>query len=514
MGGTGPTGALPAAASTRWSRQRSLFDRRQPAFWLFVVLLVFTGLSVLTDQLVFLEAFPSGWIFSIVLLALYVLPVAIAIYVLDLYEREPLSLMVAAFLWGGVISIGLAGPINTAWIEILAKVGGVDFAREWGAALVAPPVEETLKLLGVVTIFLIARDEIDDIIDGFVYGAMAGLGFAAVENVQYFIVAIARAGGADQIGPVIELFLLRVVFAGPYMHVLWSGIAGAGFAYFVTQRQLPYNDRLLRFVGLFLLAIAAHVVWNSPLLGDLVGAGPIGWLIYGLVKGSPFFIFLFLIVRLAHRREQQWFTAATAEHLGDDVLTQADLAQLGGLRSRWRARREVAARKGPAAGKLQGQIQRAQVKLALIRSRVTSDGDTEVVAHVETIRTLKAQLAAMPDVVVPAPTLPAQPAAPAAPAAAGTPAPTPTPAQAPTAPQAQPAPPPPTPSVAWQPTHSVPAQGMAAWRSPDGTQPPITNIPGGVQLRVVETNGAWARVAADNGWTGWVDGRLLVALAS
>lgn len=488
-------------APSRWARQHSFFDRRQPAFWLFMVLLVITGLAVLSDQLIFLEAFPAGWMFSIALLALYVLPVAVAIYVLDLFEREPLSLMIAAFIWGGVISVGLAGPINTAWIEIVGKVMGVDFAREWAAALVAPPVEEALKLLGVVTIFLIARAEIDDLIDGFVYGAMVGLGFAAVENVQYFIVAIARSGGADQIGPVIELFLLRVVFAGPYMHVLWSGIAGLGLAYYVTQRHLPHNTRLMRFVGLFLLAILAHVVWNSPLLGDLVGLGPVGWLIFGLIKGSPFFIFLFLVVRLAHRREHQWFAAATSEHLGDDVLTPAEVAQLGGLRSRWRARREVAARKGPAGARLQGQLQRAQIQLALIRARAGSDDDPEVVAHVGAIRTMKLQLAALPD-VVPA----------AAPMAATAPPATQPGAQPATPATAAPPSPPAAAAGAWQPTHAVPAQGMAAWMTPDGTQPPAANLAGGVQLRVLEMTGAWARVDASNGWSGWVDGRLLVAI--
>jgi hypothetical protein len=302
---------------------------------------------------------------------------------------------------------------------------------------------------------------------------------------------------------VLELFLLRVVFAGPYMHVLWSGIAGLGFAYYVTQRHQPHGRRLMYFGGLFALAVLAHVVWNSPLLGELVGLGPVGWLIFGLIKGSPFFIFLFLIVRLAHRREQQWFAAATSGHLGDDVLTPAEIAQLGGLRSRWQARRAVAARKGAAGAKLQARIQRAQIQLALVRSRAASDDDPEVAAHVAAIRTMKAELAALPDV-------PQQPVAPQMPAATAQPTTVTQPtAAAQPAPVAQPAPAPPA-VAAWQPTHTVPAQGMAAWSAPDPSQPPIANLAAGVQLRLLESAGAWARVDASNGWTGWVDGRLLV----
>ncbi|HEY7600461.1 MAG TPA: PrsW family glutamic-type intramembrane protease [Candidatus Limnocylindrales bacterium] len=497
-----PGPPLAGPPGVRWSRQRSLFDRRQAAFWLFLVLFDVTGLSVLTDQLVYLEAFPAGWVFSIVLLALYVLPVALVIYVLDLFEREPLSLLGAAFIWGGIIAVGLAGPINTAWIEIIAKVVSLDVAREWGAALVAPPVEETLKVLGVVTIFLIARDEIDDLIDGFVYGALGGLGFAAVENVQYFVQAIASAGGGDQIGPVISSYLLRVVFAGPYMHVLWSGIAGLGFAYYVTQRQVPQQRRLLVLVGLFAAAVGAHFLWNSPLLGDLVAAGPIGWLLFGLIKGSPFFAFLFVVVRLAQRREHAWFAAATSGHLSADVLTQIELAELAGLRSRWRARRAMGRRKGPAGARLQGRLQKAQIDLALARAKVSDDGDPEVARRASIIRSIRAELEALPDMAAPVYPVPSQPTQPPA-----QPTEQPQPTQSPL--PAQP-PPPPPPAAAWLPTHVVPVTGMAAWAAPDPSQPPSASIPAGVPLRVIEVRGAWGRVDAANGWSGWVDGRLLV----
>jgi hypothetical protein len=33
-----------------------------------------------------------------------------------------------------------------------------------------------------------------------------------------------------------------------------------------------------------------------------------------------------------------------------------------------------------------------------------------------------------------------------------------------------------------------------------------------VQLSIIEQSGAWSRVMGSNGWTGWVDGRLLVRL--
>ncbi len=476
----------------RWGVQTGLLQKRQPAFWMFVILLVLTTLTVVGEQLLYLQYFPSGWIFSIVLLALYVVPVVMAIYLLDLFEREPLSLVLAAFLWGGVIAVGLAVTVNTSLLEALAKLFGPNLAQTWGAAIVAPPVEETLKYLGVVTIFLIARNEIDDLFDGFVYGAIIGLGFAAVENVQYFIQAIGQPGAGDQLGPVLRMFFFRGILLGAYMHVLWTGLSGLGFAYYVTQRDQPRQKRLMVAVGLFLLAIGAHFIWNSPLLNELLtGLG--GIVAFSLIKGLPFLIFLVLLVLLAQRREQRWFGTIAARDVGTDVISHAELAELGGLRSRWSARRGMAARKGPQAGKLYAQLQREQINLAMIRSRAGSDDDSSVVAQRERIRAIRAQLDALPEIQQPV----AVPyVAPAATMSAG--------AVSPAAP--------PDASGAWAPTHVVPVGGMAAWAVPDPTQAPIAQLASGVQLVLAEQQGAWARVVGSNGWSGWVDGRLLTKI--
>jgi SH3-like domain-containing protein len=38
----------------------------------------------------------------------------------------------------------------------------------------------------------------------------------------------------------------------------------------------------------------------------------------------------------------------------------------------------------------------------------------------------------------------------------------------------------------------------------------MTMLAGGLDLQVVQRIGDWARVVAVNGWSGWVDARLLV----
>ena len=205
----------------------------------------------------------------------------------------------------------LSGIANEGWGLVVARLGGPVFAAEWTAALTAPFVEETMKVAGVVLIYLIARDEMDDVMDGFVYGAMIGLGFALVEDVFYFI---AIFGGSP--GGVLAGFYVRVVSSGLYGHVLYTGLSGMGVAYFVSRRgEVAFGKRLAVALGLFGSAVAAHFLWNSPFLNlfpssvDDVG----DWLrvpFAAAVKGAPLLLFVVVMVRLARRRERMWLQTA------------------------------------------------------------------------------------------------------------------------------------------------------------------------------------------------------------
>ena len=78
-------------------------------------------------------------------------------------------------------------------------------------------------------------------------------------------------------------------------------------------------------------------------------------------------------------------------------------------------------------------------------------------------------------------------------------------------PQAQPQlQPQPVPAQAsWVPTHSVPPQGLRAWAAPDPAGPVVATLAPGLPIQVSEVRGAWARVICSNGWTGWIDGRII-----
>ena len=70
--------------------------------------------------------------------------------------------------------------------------------------MIAPVIEEILKGLAVVLVFLIFRKEFDSALDGIVYAGVTALGFAATENAYYIFAygfARRRLAGIPLPGP-------------------------------------------------------------------------------------------------------------------------------------------------------------------------------------------------------------------------------------------------------------------------------------------------------------------------
>jgi hypothetical protein len=63
----------------------------------------------------------------------------------------------------------------------------------------------------------------------------------------------------------------------------------------------------------------------------------------------------------------------------------------------------------------------------------------------------------------------------------------------------------------FRPTHVVPQDGMAAWESPDPSRPTVP-LDALLPVQLLDRLGDWARIACANGWSAWVDGRLLVTV--
>lgn len=370
---------------------------RLPAFWLYVVVVTLTGIVAIGEQNLFREISPGGWLLSWGLVIVYAAPVAVLVYLLDLYEREPISLLIAAFVWGAVAATTLSAVGNAGWGVVVARIGGPEFAARWTAALTAPFVEEILKGLGVVLIVLIARDEVDDVMDGFVYGALCGLGFAVVEDVFYFVAVF----GGD-VGGVLEGFFVRVIASGLYSHVLYTGLVGMAVGTLITRRDgRSRRERLGPAALLAGAAVLGHFLWNSPIL-EFFPAHPWEggeWFVIPLataVKGLPLLLFVVLAVRLAHARERRWLGAALMSEVEQGAVTPDELAILERPGARRRSRRAMRDRAGDRASGVLGRLQREQINLAMVRSRVASEDDPALVRQRAVCRSLRDALEAIP----------------------------------------------------------------------------------------------------------------------
>jgi RsiW-degrading membrane proteinase PrsW (M82 family) len=164
----------------------------------------------------------SGFIgFSTALLYAYIL------YWLDRYEKEPLLLLGGVFIWGSVIAAGSAFLINTflgVGVYIFTNSSlATDIAT---GSLIAPLVEETLKGLAVLVVFLVFRREFDSVLDGIIYAGVAALGFAATENTYYiFTYGFQENGWAGIFG----MTFIRIILVG-WQHPFYTAFFGIGLA--------------------------------------------------------------------------------------------------------------------------------------------------------------------------------------------------------------------------------------------------------------------------------------------
>jgi protease PrsW len=104
-----------------------------------------------------------------------------AIYYLDRYEKEPVRLIGIALIAGAIVS-----PLATAWIE---KAFGVPNSLTSQAFFFIgtenanqPIIEEIVRGLVLLAVFFLVRYEVDDLLDGLVYGGMVGVGFGLAAN--------------------------------------------------------------------------------------------------------------------------------------------------------------------------------------------------------------------------------------------------------------------------------------------------------------------------------------------
>ncbi len=255
----------------------------------------------------------SVLLISILAAAIPTLAYVSFIYWIDRYEKEPIWLLASAFLWGAIPSILIAFIFNTVLSIPFYLFASEATADVLAGSLIAPPVEESVKGLVLLIILFRWRHEIDSILDGIIYGAMVGLGFAMVENVYYFI-NVYNEGGVEAWQ--FNIFLRAIIFG--LNHALFTSITGLGIA--IARLSPKRWIQIVAPVFGWMMAMFLHFVHNlSVSFGNL-------FCVVALISGWGGVWLTLTIMIWALWQEHQWLKTYLAEEIALGNLTHEQYA--------------------------------------------------------------------------------------------------------------------------------------------------------------------------------------------
>ncbi len=223
-----------------------------PQPWLFLrfggsALLLFLGLFIAVTQFQN-ELLIPGLLF----VGSFAIPIASLIFFWEMNAPQNVSLYQTLKLVfsGGLVSVLIS----------LFFFTNVQFLGTFLGASSAAIVEESGKLLAVL--FLMRRkNQYHWILNGLLFGAAVGTGFAAFESAGYAFVVLLQEG----LGASVSTIFLRGVLA-PFAHVVWTAITAA--ALWRAKGQRPFDWDMLKdpiFVRTFVAVMLLHMLWNSPI---------------------------------------------------------------------------------------------------------------------------------------------------------------------------------------------------------------------------------------------------------
>lgn len=314
-----------------------------------------------------LIAIPTILVLAVVPMLLY----ALFLWWMDRYEKEPLGLTLAAFLWGAVPAIILSLIAQMILdIPVSDLFGSGPGAELVGASLIAPLTEEPFKGLMLLLLLLLFRREIDTPVDGILYGGLVGFGFATTENFFYFLGAYGMGG----LGNVLELAFFRAVLFG-LNHALFTGCTGLGIA---LARTSPRRTVRITapFIGLA-AGITLHALHN---FGTTV-AGLTCWaLLISLASDWGGALALLGLLIYFSVREQQILAHYLTEEVERGTIAPEDYPVICSYRRRVSQRLEALLRGEIGRWRRLGTYYRLASELAFARHHLVTVGREETTA--------------------------------------------------------------------------------------------------------------------------------------
>jgi RsiW-degrading membrane proteinase PrsW (M82 family) len=176
------------------------------------------------------------------------------------YNRERWIPIFICFIWGASIAI-----IASIFLELFLEISlteSIQSTNLFGLStsiIIAPFVEELVKPFALRT--RIVKREIKELEDGLIYGAVAGLGFSATENLFY---------GYSFLSEGLVVFLILIIvrsFGGCLLHASATALTGYGYG-----KTLINGTSKFRIVPYFIIAVFAHALYNFLVSYNIFGA--------------------------------------------------------------------------------------------------------------------------------------------------------------------------------------------------------------------------------------------------
>jgi ribosomal protein L32 len=199
-----------------------------------------------------------GWFPVALVAAAALVPMVMVLYLLqvDLYEDEPLRVMVLTIVWGAIAGVALGLVTNAATPGGVGQLLSSSSSRLLIRGVTLPLAGLVLALVG--PFFLLRYRKFNDVLDGVTFGAASAVCLAGAQTLVQGSALFSgglRPGGAA--GP----WVLRMLSLGVLIPVLWSCSVGIVGAALWLRYRAPVRDRTaLGPVGRPLVAVVVAAV--------------------------------------------------------------------------------------------------------------------------------------------------------------------------------------------------------------------------------------------------------------
>lgn len=205
----------------------------------------------------------------------FMIPFALLIFFFEVNVARNISLyqVIKLVFLGGILSLILS--------LFLFRTTGL---YGWLGAASAGIIEEIGK--GAALLLVVNRLQYRWTLNGMLFGAAVGAGFASFESAGYALERLLASGGGAMLDNITHRGFLSMVGG----HVLWTSMVGA--ALWRIRGNQPFDFQMVkdpRFLRVLGIAMALHMIWNMPFVLPLflkeIALGFVAWVvILGLIQ--------------------------------------------------------------------------------------------------------------------------------------------------------------------------------------------------------------------------------------